>query len=953
MTYIKKLTMYGFKSFVKKTELPFSTGINMIIGPNGSGKSNISDALCFVLGRLSIKSMRAAKAKNLIFLGSKTTSPSKEASVEIIFDNKNKTFPIDEKELIIKRIVKKNGQSTYKINQKTKTRQEVLEILSYAGIYPDSFNIILQGKIQYFISMHPEERRKILEDVSGVSIYEIRKYKSLKELEKVEEKLKEVSAILKERSSYLRNLERDRKQALKFKKIESSIKVYKASIINEKLLKKENEKKEINEKISNLKEKIDKAKKNILTIESKIKVLNSKINSIDTSIKSSTGLEQEKINQEIANLRAIIVGAQVKIEEKEKRILEIENKIKKFKESIEERISQIKNFQKKSPTRKEKEKELEIKKNELKKLEREEKEFYDLSSRLKSIEEKIKDKETLKENYVSEQNYLINETEKLYRELIYKSSSKKDIENLEKYLTEKENLLKTLDKEANELEKISYSSEEEIKKQKEIIEKISKFDICPLCKSKITKEHINSIKKDIDPKINYLEEKINKTDKRLSNINTRKRILKEQIQDITLQLENKKNDLTVLSKIKDKKEQIKKIQEKADSLQNEIISLRTQEKNLKEKLNKIKDVRSDYEFLKLKVDELSITIKKDLNFELLSKQSDIDRDKISLNQIKRERESLISETKKLKERLKEKQESLSQKRIQEKKLIEEFNQLLSKKETLQKEIREKENLIYNEKSQTTNLELSVNNSKIEMARIDAKIESLRYELNEFNEVKIIKKDIPFLEERLKKLEEIFSKIGSVNLRSIDIYDSIKKEYDSIKGKVDTILNEKQGILKVIKEVDIKKKKKFIKTINELNNIFSKNFSNLSSKGKVSLDIENKKEPFNGGVNIILKTKQGKYFDITSLSGGEQTLVALSLIFSIQELNPYYFYIFDEIDAALDKQNTERLSELLKKYIKKGQYIIITHNDQLIQNANNIYGVTMHDGISKVISLKLK
>ena len=87
MSYIKKLVMQGFKSFPKKTEIPFTQGINVILGPNGSGKSNVSDAICFVLGRLSIKSLRAAKASNLIFLGTKVASPAKEAMVEIILDN--------------------------------------------------------------------------------------------------------------------------------------------------------------------------------------------------------------------------------------------------------------------------------------------------------------------------------------------------------------------------------------------------------------------------------------------------------------------------------------------------------------------------------------------------------------------------------------------------------------------------------------------------------------------------------------------------------------------------------------------------------------------------------------------------------------------------------------------------------------------------------------------------
>jgi len=179
MSYIKKLVMHGFKSFPKKTEIPFTQGINVILGPNGSGKSNVSDAICFVLGRLSIKSLRAAKASNLIFLGTKSISASKEAMVEIVLDNSKGSFSIEEKEISIKRIVRKSGQSIYKINNKTKTRQEVLSLLAQAGIDPKGFNMILQGEIQNLVGMHPEERRKIIEEVSGISIYESRKEKSI------------------------------------------------------------------------------------------------------------------------------------------------------------------------------------------------------------------------------------------------------------------------------------------------------------------------------------------------------------------------------------------------------------------------------------------------------------------------------------------------------------------------------------------------------------------------------------------------------------------------------------------------------------------------------------------------------------------------------------------------------------------------------------------------------
>jgi len=249
MVYIKKLVIYGFKSFPRKTEIPLSPGINVIVGANGSGKSNISDALCFVLGRLNIKSMRAAKAGNLIFLGSKAASPSKEASVEIILDNSDHVFSLDKEEISIERIVRRNGQSIYRINKETKSRQEVLTVLAEAGIDPNGFNIVLQGEIQNFVRMQTEERRQVIEEVAGISIYEMRKEKSLQELNKTDEKLKEINSVLRERSIYLNNLEKERQQALKFKKLEEESKNLKASILTFDLNEKKKELQEIRKDI--------------------------------------------------------------------------------------------------------------------------------------------------------------------------------------------------------------------------------------------------------------------------------------------------------------------------------------------------------------------------------------------------------------------------------------------------------------------------------------------------------------------------------------------------------------------------------------------------------------------------------------------------------------------------------------------------------------------------------
>src|SRR4030042_4009017 len=250
MLCIKKLVMKGFKSFARETSMEMDKHVNVIVGPNGSGKSNITDALCFVLGRLSIKSMRAAKASHLIFSGNKYFKGGTEAHVEIIFDNEDKDLALDNKEIKIRRIVKKNGQGIYRINNETKTRQEVLELLNQAGIDPHGFNIILQGEIERFVKMPAEDRRKTIEEVAGISVYEMRKNKSLKELEKTNEKINQINAVLRERTNYLKNLDNEREQALKFKKLEETLKKCKASIINRNVQQKQKELNEILNEIS-------------------------------------------------------------------------------------------------------------------------------------------------------------------------------------------------------------------------------------------------------------------------------------------------------------------------------------------------------------------------------------------------------------------------------------------------------------------------------------------------------------------------------------------------------------------------------------------------------------------------------------------------------------------------------------------------------------------------------
>ena len=210
-----------------------------------------------------------------------------------------------------------------------------------------------------------------------------------------------------------------------------------------------------------------------------------------------------------------------------------------------------------------------------------------------------------------------------------------------------------------------------------------------------------------------------------------------------------------------------------------------------------------------------------------------------------------------------------------------------------------------------------------------------------------------LKVEIKEAEKLVSNFGNINLKALEVYDVLEKEHKELVDKGVLLDKEKGDILNMMAEIEGKKKRIFIKTFREISDNFKRIFLSLSTKGDAYLDLEDKENPLNGGLNIKVKITGTKFLDLHSLSGGEKTLTALAFIFAIQEYEPASFYLLDEVDAALDKTNSQLLSKLIGKYSKNSQYIMISHNDSVITEAEQIYGVSMQqNGISKVISMKL-
>src|SRR3989344_4833298 len=234
MVRLDRITMQGFKSFANRVTIPFPAGFNVICGPNGSGKSNVIDALLLVLGTTSARSLRALKLQNLLFNGAKDKKPADFCEVSIYVDNSDNQIPGD-KEIKITRRITRSGISIYKMNGRTVTRAKILDIISYANLSDEAYNIILQGDVTRIIEMSPAERKDIINEVSGIHEFDEKKEKASRELEKVELRVRENMIVVAEKQKLVSRLKQEKENAEKYVKLETELKKSKASLIKKRL----------------------------------------------------------------------------------------------------------------------------------------------------------------------------------------------------------------------------------------------------------------------------------------------------------------------------------------------------------------------------------------------------------------------------------------------------------------------------------------------------------------------------------------------------------------------------------------------------------------------------------------------------------------------------------------------------------------------------------------------
>ncbi len=492
--YLKKIELEGFKSFADKTVLEFMSGITTVIGPNGSGKSNIADAIRWVLGEQSMKSLRGSKTEDVIFAGTQNRKSLGFAEVSIVMDNSDQKLPIEYNEVIVTRRLYRSGESGYFINKTPCRLKDVLELFMDTGIGKDGYSIVGQGKIDEILSNKSEERRHVFEEAAGIVKYRVRKQESEKKMEQSKLNLLRINDIISEIEVNIEPTRIQSEKAKEYLKLRDELKTIEIGLFIHNIDEYKKKIEEVvnnedifntqlvreNERLSNIQDLKEELKENLDKITEQIeKVQNLSFENErkNVQIKSDISLNIEKINNNNENMQRL------------------ENEIAENKEKIailEEEINTKKG--KKEGLNQNKEKFV--------------KELEEKEEKLKKLTENMSEKELEMEKKKKKFDDNINEKFEISNTISTLIANSENAELRKKVIKEE------IDNNISELDSSRLSKSEILQKFTEIEGKRSKI-LDELSKKNDSKNDIENKVKDIKSKLNQYETDMRIKDSRL------------------------------------------------------------------------------------------------------------------------------------------------------------------------------------------------------------------------------------------------------------------------------------------------------------------------------------------------------------------------------------------------------------------------------------------------------
>ena len=977
--YLKGIVASGFKSFADKIELKLDGRTTCIVGPNGSGKSNIVDAVRWVLGEQSVKSLRGdGSMSDVIFSGSKSRNPLNVASVELIFDNNDHFLNVPYTEISIKRKVYRSGENEYYLNSEKCRLKDINNLLMDTGMGKESFNIISQGEVDKILSNSAIDRRVIFEEASGILKYKKRKEEALRKLDKTHNNLDRLNDIIQELELQIGPLKEQSKKASEYLENKKGLDKYEVSLLAYDI---EN----LNSEQSNYKTRKEKLDSEILTLQTHATKNDTKY------LEDNNRLE--KLENEKANLQRELLKV---TEEKEKidgerNLLKERSKTTKEEDEIKENIRNLIEEREKLS-------------NEINTVDEKLKDIINESSQKEQesieVEKKLKDAK-------SEKNLLTNDYSRHNQELI---STKHKIDNLkveiesgsdmpnsvrkvlknseltgiyntignvlsvdEQYvkalntaISTSKNFIITKDEASAKLAitylKDSHAGRATFFPISVIKERYVDYDTINILKNsndfvgimsdlvKYNKEYENIIKNQlgiiivattIDAatrlshmikaryKIVTLEGDVINVGGSLTGgsnyIGKSSIILKQELTHLekTFNL-LKQEEAEIQTSLQDNNKEITAIEEKLFSISKDKVALKEKYDNKKSELmdikNKLISITKEYESLEL----------------------------INNNGVSEKEQELIRlfhEKTALKEQIENHITSISK----------EISNLKEKQEAYQAEEKLKNSQLHAKEKESRDLEIKINRNDVKLDNMLSVLNS-EYEMTYERAKSEYSLDIEPEEARIKvnTFKANIKRIGMVNLDSIEEYERVNTRYEFLNNQKSDLLKAEDSLLEIMNEMDEVMKEEFKITFENIRVEFQKVFKELFMGGNADLKLTNPDDLLSTGVDIVASPPGKKLTTISLLSGGEKTLTAISLLFAILNVRTVPFCLFDEVEAALDEANVAAFGKYLNHYRDKTQFLIITHKKKTMEYAHTLYGITMQEsGVSKLVSVKLE
>lgn len=976
--YLKEIKASGFKSFADTIDIELTNGISGIVGPNGSGKSNVVDAVRWVLGEQSVKQLRGeGSMSDVIFTGSKSRRAASFASVTLVFDNSDKYLNIEYDEVQIKRTIYKTGENEYFINN-TKTRlKDILELFMDTGASKESFNIISQGDVANILSGKAEDRRVIFEEASGVLKYKKRKDEALRKLSKTHDNMARVDDIISELNTNMEPLKKQSEDAkIYLEKKEKLENVEIALTVND-IEKYNYEYKYSKEKVSELTLSITKMLSENSSEQAKIETIKNNISKLNSELY----LKQQELVKVSANAEKLS-GEKAMISERSKynsEDVKLHDNIISLKEKILKIESQISALNKE--------------------IESEKSNNKIIGEKLNNTEIKLSEIEKNKENLNSKLNQKLREiTAQKHRKEVLMNSlennsslpySVKNVLNNPKLTGIHGVLGKLLEFEEKYSEALEVSlmssvshivcdNEEDAKEAVRYLKNnnLGRATFLPISVIKPRSidsesyETIKSMNGFVDIASNLVRYDTKYRNIVLSLLGTI--VVVDNIDNANLiskKLKNRYKVVTMTGEVVNiggsitggalKKSSI--LSERYE-LENVIKDIDVLDSEIKEIENKINEVDDNYTNLELEKNSIIISVNS--NSEILKNKYNV------LDDLTNEKSTLMTE-------LSNNQNIVNNVITnEEEKILNEYYKEIEKRDELNIEINqihkkielENEDLINNESSLKNNnqeynkAQEELKSHEIKVNRLDVKIDNLLNILtNDYSisyekakEKYILEIDSDEARSIVSTLKREIKSLGDVNVGAIEEYDRVKERYEFLNKQKEDLTNAENVLLEIITEMDDIMKDKFSSTFNKIKEAFNETFRKLFNGGKAELKLTDPSNILETGIDIIALPPGKKLQHISLLSGGEKTLTAIALLFSILKVRPVPFCILDEVEAALDEVNVDNFGKYLKEFKGDTQFIIITHKKKTMEYADVLYGITMQEsGVSKLVSVKLE